>query len=419
MVSKPVQGKEEQLAAVEELLAESGEAYLVGSANWPIPGRRADRDYAIAADPEAVGSTIADRLGGRLVMLDRHRRYARLVLRGCRPIDLAPLPDGGIAADLARRDFTMDAIARQLPALRPQLDPFRGLVDLRYGLLRMVSARAFRDDPLRVLRGVRLVAEHGFHIESETLATMAQAVPRLVLVHGERLRMEIIRALAAPGWLRAANLLLDLRVWPALPCYPLLTPEPSRLQEYVHGIAAASTESSGWALPSAPGLGQAQTRAIAVLAATVLASGVDTFDLGSVCRSLRLSSKEQALLIAIIRAHSDLGRHPTLNAGGVVRLLARYGPAAIWAAALSGDMRMVERLAEARLFPDDLMPAGDELARLAGRPAGQWLGSFIKRLRLRLSLSGAQTREEALHAALALLRESSASESDTPERGNG
>ena len=109
----------------------------------------------------------------------------------------------GLAEDLGRRDFTINAMARSL-ATGALVDPFGGLTDLARRELRTVSETSFEDDPLRILRGLRLVSQLGFTITGAALAQMRRAAPGLAHVSPER----IGGGLAADGNGELSKLLL-------------------------------------------------------------------------------------------------------------------------------------------------------------------------------------------------------------------
>jgi tRNA nucleotidyltransferase/poly(A) polymerase len=92
----------------------------------------------------------------------------------------------GVPEDMARRDFTINAIARRL-STGELVDPFGGLVDIARRELRTVSSRSFDEDPLRILRGLRLVSQLGFTPTGETLAAMRAGADGLRHVSGERI----------------------------------------------------------------------------------------------------------------------------------------------------------------------------------------------------------------------------------------
>lgn len=88
--------------------------------------------------------------------------------------------------DMGRRDFTVNAIARRL-ATGELLDPFDGAADVRARVLRTVSGTSFREDPLRILRGLRFVSQLGFALAPETVAQMRRDVDGLRHVSAERI----------------------------------------------------------------------------------------------------------------------------------------------------------------------------------------------------------------------------------------
>lgn len=105
--------------------------------------------------------------------------------------------------DMARRDFTVNAMARRLET-GELVDPFGGVEDLERRELRTVSATSFRDDPLRLLRGLRFVSQLGFDLAPETLVQMRADSDGLRHVSGER----IGGGLAADGLGELSRLLL-------------------------------------------------------------------------------------------------------------------------------------------------------------------------------------------------------------------
>ena len=109
--------------------------------------------------------------------------------------------------DLARRDFTINAIAWR-PATNELRDPFGGLADMDAGVLRAVGEadRRFGEDYLRVLRGFRFAGVYCLRIEPDTRAAMESAVPHLGRLSAERVREELLKVLSAPGASNALRL---------------------------------------------------------------------------------------------------------------------------------------------------------------------------------------------------------------------
>lgn len=141
-----------------------------------------DHDYVV------VGSTPDEmvRLGYRPVGKDfpvflhpkSQEQYAlarteRKVSRGYKGFEVYASPDVTLREDLARRDLTINSIAKDQDG--NIIDPFDGVADLEAGLLRHISP-AFTEDPVRVLRTARFAARFGFHIAPETLALMSEMV---------------------------------------------------------------------------------------------------------------------------------------------------------------------------------------------------------------------------------------------------
>ncbi|HSL27205.1 MAG TPA: CCA tRNA nucleotidyltransferase [Acidimicrobiia bacterium] len=105
-----------------------------------------------------------------------------------------------IEADLARRDFTVNAIALRLPDLAA-VDPYGGLADLAAELLRTPLAPeiSFSDDPLRMLRLFRFQATLGFRIDPATLDAVTRMSDRLAIISAERIRDELAKLMVAPA----------------------------------------------------------------------------------------------------------------------------------------------------------------------------------------------------------------------------
>jgi poly(A) polymerase len=192
------------------------DAYVVGGfLRDALLGRPArDVDVSIAGDPLALGGELAGILGGHYFSLSEEQHAARVLLadRGLH-IDLLPLR-GEIEADLAQRDFTIDAMAASLAGAAAGkaavIDPSGGRKDLRRRLVRVVSEEAFRADPLRPLRGARLAVELDFALEPATAELVRRYAARLSQAAVERQRDELMRILATPRAGQGLRLLDDL-----------------------------------------------------------------------------------------------------------------------------------------------------------------------------------------------------------------
>ena len=159
-----------------------------------------DLDLVVPGDALELARNLGRRLGGAVVVLDRERSMARLVLHGW-TIDLARRMGADLPQDLLRRDYSANAIALPLPGADPGsalVDPSGGLADLAAGRLRAISEANLLDDPLRLLRGVRLACELDFELEPTSLGWIRRHHARLREVAGERVLTELERLAAAP-----------------------------------------------------------------------------------------------------------------------------------------------------------------------------------------------------------------------------
>jgi len=95
-------------------------------------------------------------------------------------------PSISVEDDMARRDFTVNAVARRLDT-GEYVDPFGGRDDLARGVLRTVSPQSFAEDPLRLVRGLRLVSQLDLEPDEQTLQQMREEADSVQLVSGERI----------------------------------------------------------------------------------------------------------------------------------------------------------------------------------------------------------------------------------------
>ena len=197
------------------------DAYLVGGAvRDALMGRNAeDIDIALSADAYSVGMQIADALGGRCVRLNDDPQVARVTLRDadCEGnVDVAAIRGSDIEQALLLRDFTINALALPLDLTAFDnvdgrlLDPTRGLRDLRDGIVRMVSPDALGEDPVRLMRGVRLAAQLGFSIDSVTKDAIKVRAAQISGMPQERVRDELMKLLQTQDSCRGVRLLDDL-----------------------------------------------------------------------------------------------------------------------------------------------------------------------------------------------------------------
>jgi len=188
---------------VREVLA-GEEAWIVGGAiRDELLGRPVlDLDVACRG-PRDAAHRYASRVGGAAFPLsERHGAWRVVVDESERTVDFTPLPNG-IEADLATRDFTLNAIAVPVEG-GERRDPHGGQADLANGIVRAVSPTIFADDPLRLLRAVRLEDELGLRIDAETEALLRRSTALVTRAAGERILAELHR-LSPTGYRRLAD----------------------------------------------------------------------------------------------------------------------------------------------------------------------------------------------------------------------
>lgn len=209
-------------AALDAVARCSVAVYVVGgTVRDALLGRPSD-DLDLAVDGNAgdLGKRLADALGGSFFVMDREHDVARVLLHdagGVRHIDLARLRAEGIAADLSARDFSVNAIALSVSTGPVRLlDPVGGLQDLARERLRMAAPRSFVDDPVRVLRLVRMRSLLGFEVEPITEQAAIASAALLQGVTAERTRDELLGILALDDCAQAWRYAHVLGLWQAL-----------------------------------------------------------------------------------------------------------------------------------------------------------------------------------------------------------
>jgi tRNA nucleotidyltransferase/poly(A) polymerase len=247
-------------------------AWLVGGfVRDRLLGRAShDLDLIVPEGGIRLARLLAADFDGASFVLDDERDVGRAILSEpageSLEVDVARLRVPDLLDDLALRDFTVNAIVMDLQAAAPDsgvYDPFDGRADLARGLLRAVTEGTFRDDPLRMLRGVRMVAELGFRIEDATYNLIRRDAPLIQHVSAERVRDELMRILTAPGAWQHLRLLAALGllrhtlpeavaqrgVAQSLPHYQDVFDHTRSVVAHLEGIYALLWPKSGYALP--------------------------------------------------------------------------------------------------------------------------------------------------------------------------
>ena len=299
------------------------DAYLVGGAvrdellgleskdaDFVVPGvdydglRRALEPHGKVEDFEVAGR----RVGARLYPKDKQVRAAapagiefappraeRSTGPGRHDFVIVADPRLSIEEDMARRDFTVNAIARRLET-GELVDPFGGQGDLERRVLRTVGPRSFAEDPLRIVRGLRLVSQLGLTPDESTLQQMRDEAATVRLVSGERLGDELSKLLLGGQPARALRLARNTGVLAGL--LPELDPA---MDEHTFTVVQAAAD-AGASLP---------VRLAALLHDSGKPSAPDTkhaarsAELGDpALERLRYPTRLRAYVVRLIRGHS-------------------------------------------------------------------------------------------------------------------
>ena len=179
----------------DELLRRFPRLSVLPSRSYVVGG--AVRDLLLGIEPADVDIACADpaaaagRISSRLIRLGTHDHLsAWRVVDGGHVYDLAALEGGAIDTDLARRDFTVNAMAVALDD-GEFLDPHGGERDLRSRVVRMIDASNFDDDPLRCLKAIRMAVRFDFEVDGETLSAIRGRAARITAVAPERVTYEL------------------------------------------------------------------------------------------------------------------------------------------------------------------------------------------------------------------------------------
>ncbi len=257
-------------------------AYLVGGTvrDLLLGWDRADIDVAV----EGGGvEELADRLGGTLRV---HQRFDTATVRADGlEIDLAAtrtetyarpgaLPEVGPARlpeDLARRDFTVNAMAIPLATEPELIDPHGGLRDLERGELKILHERSFVDDPTRALRAARYSARYGFTLEAATAERLRDT--DLGAVSRDRVEAELRKLAAEPEARKAFALLAE---WGLLELEPDATELIGAVSELLAGGSWAAVANRDQAiLAAALGRGVGDARRLAATTPARPSEGVE------------------------------------------------------------------------------------------------------------------------------------------------
>ncbi|GGO04253.1 CCA tRNA nucleotidyltransferase [Saccharibacillus kuerlensis] len=310
--------------------------------------------------------------------------------------------------DLRRRDFTMNAIARGLDG--KYVDPYDGRGDLERGLIRCVgeARERFREDALRMLRGVRFASVFGYELEPKTWEALLELRGNMRHIAAERIRAELEKMLGGPkpaegllllarsGLLAEAKIRLTPQALESARPEQLdvLPPKPAELRwaALLQGIGVSGDEAENL-LKSWTFSGGFAKSAAALLRidARMNAAGFST----------EVAAEEKNLRLAFVRCVLDFGRTAAENwrvyhsmmdkADG--KSTACFQLTADWMAAIPAES------------PRELALGGKDIVERLDRKPGPWLGDLIRRLLEATAMGSIANEREALLENLVRIEE--------------
>ncbi len=329
---------------VGEVLADEEAWFVGGAVRDELLGRPVVDVDVVCADPQAAARRYARHSGGAPFPLSAKHASWRVVPPDGRTIDFTPV-HGTIESDLARRDFTINAIAVPVGG-GEAVDPSGGREDLQLRLVRAVSESVFADDPLRLVRAVRHEDELGFRLAPLTEELVRSEARRIKEAAGERVLAELER-MTADGFRRLDEL-------------GLLAALGGRVDERLHRV-----DSPPYRLVAA---------------------------FGENLRRLPVSNEVKRYARALLRAEKP--------ANGSARELHRFRratePWALDALAFVGAAELAAAVQEVRAAePAEPLVRGDEL----GLPPGPEIGRLLQLIEEERAAGTISTRDEALELA--------------------
>ncbi len=182
-----------------EIFPTREDVYIVGGSvrDLLLGATPLDYDIAVAGDARAFAARLASTCNGRLVALGQKDKAVFRVVKDAYTFDIVPLFGATLSTDLGRRDFTINAMAYNL-ATREIIDPLNGRHDLAARKICLVDDRAFKEDPLRLLRAYRIGAALDFEIESDTRRKIQRDAHLITASAAERIQAELIKLVGTP-----------------------------------------------------------------------------------------------------------------------------------------------------------------------------------------------------------------------------
>jgi len=189
-----------------------GEVYAIGGylRDQLLNKFNNDLDFVVKRNSIKAAREIADFFGGDFYLLDKKRETARALIPLADQqfiVDIALINGEDIYEDLKKRDFTFNAMAKNIYEPDVVIDPLGGQFDLQFKRLVPCSESSFSDDPVRTLRAVRFIRNLGLDFDSKIEPAIISAAKDLNTISSERIRDEVCQILGLYDFERSYELM--------------------------------------------------------------------------------------------------------------------------------------------------------------------------------------------------------------------
>ena len=226
-----------------------GEIYLIGGyvRDYLLQKQNKDLDFSVTKNAAKAARSIADCFGGDFYMLDHQRETARALITVDyvqMVVDVATISGENINEDLAKRDFTINAMAVDLADLNKIIDPLNGRTDLLAHRLIPCSENSFTNDSVRTLRAVRFIQNLSLDYDKKVKQAIKNASKNLISVSGERIRDELCHIFNLPDIKKSMLLLVEFalfrQLFPDLIQLQDIPPQPPHVHDaFTHTFRVA------------------------------------------------------------------------------------------------------------------------------------------------------------------------------------
>jgi len=192
--------------------------YLVGGAVRDLLLKRPvkDLDFVVENGSVELAKAVKSRFKGVWYTLDDEHQTARVILSQGQPdemiLDFTSFIGATLEEDLRQRDFSINAMAIDLDNPNQIIDPTDGQTDLANRRLRLCNSNSLLNDPLRVIRAVRVIRSFDLDYSPEITKQLRVATLQLERISGERVRDELLKCLALPGLADTYRLLKEFGI---------------------------------------------------------------------------------------------------------------------------------------------------------------------------------------------------------------